>query len=91
MGDYLVFTDMVMALGLDAGNCEVHRRPSMGPVVRACLIYDAKDTLRTVGLLDDKKLLSALEPSEFFGLAQSIDGIPLYTEAIFIAHCLASR
>lgn len=88
MGDYLRLTDMVESLGLDAGNCEVHRRASVGPIVRACMIYDAKDVLRTVALMDSHQLLSALEPVEFFGLAQSLDGIPLYTEAIFIEHCI---
>lgn len=91
MGDYLLLTDMVESLGLDAGNCEVHRRPNVGPVIRACLIYDAKDTLRTVGLMDTKQQLSALDPVEFFGLAQSVEGIPLNTEALFIEHCIAVR
>lgn len=91
MGDYLIFTDMVEALGLDAGNCEVHRRPRNSPVLRARLIYDAKDALRTVGILDEKDVLSSLEPRAFFGLVQSVDGIPLYTEALFVEHWLASQ
>ena len=84
--DYLVFTDMVQSLGLDAGNCEVHRRPRPRVVQKACLIYDAKNTLRTVGVIDTKNTVIALEPSTFFGLVHSLDGIPLHSEERFVKH-----
>lgn len=89
MRDYLKLTDMIESLGLDAGNCEVHRRLSAVPVTRACLIYDAKDVLRAVGLMSRTHVLSTLEPLEFFGLVQSLDGIPLNTETVFVEYCVA--
>lgn len=91
MADYLTLTDMIESLGLDGGNCEVHRRSRACPTVQACLIYDGRDTLRAVGILDSHNLLSAMEPCEFFGLAQSIEGLPLYTEACFVEHCALAK
>lgn len=89
LDDYLMFTDTVQAMALDGGNCEVHRRGSPLVVQRACLIYDAKDTLRTVGLIDAKEALVALEPAVFFGLVQSLERVPLHSEAHFVKHFAA--
>lgn len=91
MADYLMLTDTIESMSLDAGDCEVHRRPRVNPTAQACLIYDAKDTLRAVGILDNRNLLSSMEPAEFFGLVQSIEGLPLYTEAFFVEYCIAAK
>ena len=90
LNDYLMFTDTVQAMALDGGNCEVQRRASPLVVQRACLIYDAKNALRVVGLIDTKEALVALEPNVFFGLVQSLEGVPLHSEAHFVKHFTAA-